>query len=61
MTIAVLFDCGVWYYVKGLKIYDDDDEEEMIKVKTKVTDEQINDQLLSEISNNANNILDDDT
>lgn len=27
VTIGMLFDIGVWYYVKGVKIFDDEEEE----------------------------------
>lgn len=29
ITFGVLFDAGVWYYVKDLKIFDDDDEQKI--------------------------------
>lgn len=29
ITFGVLFDVGVWYYVKDLKIFDDDDEQKI--------------------------------
>lgn len=34
IAIGAIFDCGVWYYVKDLKIFDDevkDDEMEMVQ------------------------------
>lgn len=31
ITFGVLFDAGVWYYVKDLKIFDDDDEQKISK------------------------------
>lgn len=40
VTIGVLFDVGVWYFVKNLKIYDEpeDDDQEMNSLKTQKAD-----------------------
>lgn len=29
VTVGVIFDTGVWYYVKDLKIFDEEVEEEL--------------------------------
>ncbi|GAB0096936.1 Solute carrier organic anion transporter family member [Sergentomyia squamirostris] len=41
VIIGTLFDCGVWYYVKDLKIFDDDaNDTEMKEVKKKVPEKK---------------------
>lgn len=34
ILLATFLDCGVWYHVKDLKIYDEDINEEEIKADT---------------------------
>lgn len=46
--MAVLFDCGVWYYVKGLEIYDEKTKEEADDFK-KVNSEENDKHLLTEL------------
>lgn len=41
VIIGTLFDCGVWYYVKDLKIFDDEPNETELKEVTKEKEQPI--------------------
>lgn len=36
MFVAVLFDCGVWYYVKDLKIFDESSKAKIVENEDKI-------------------------
>jgi hypothetical protein len=41
VTVGVLFDAGVWYYVKDLKIFDDEIKQKEIEMADKEDEAQM--------------------
>lgn len=41
VSVGVLFDCGVWYYVKDLKIFDDEVKTKEIELVDKEDEAQM--------------------
>jgi len=41
VTVGVLFDAGVWYYVKDLKIFDDDIKPKELEMADKEDEAQM--------------------
>lgn len=41
VTVGVLFDVGVWYYVKDLKIFDDEVKEKELELVEKEDEGQM--------------------
>lgn len=41
VTVGVLFDVGVWYYVKDLKIFDDEVKDKEIEMADKEDEVQM--------------------